>query len=429
MRVLYFTGAYRADSMASHTHGVLVAAIRARGIAIDILTTGPHDQPTPIAQSSDRHGTCVFALRPDRQLRDRVRRLWSARWYGFAPFLSYVAMLQHFFTPERRAAYDLVQVGMAFPYATMLGRALGSNAPPMIVNVTGGDVLADAAAHYGYARKRAAAAAMGRTLRAAALVEAISPLTAVHVETVYRCLPERIVVQAQQSAHEPLPHAAVATFRAAARARLRSAGTIPPGTIIVGLGRMLGIKGFDDVIRALPIIRQTHPDASAIFAGPARDETARAYATSLRRLASQLGVAHAVSVRPEIAPGEVPDLLASADLLVVPSLLDGLNMTGIEAGAFGTPCIVSAAAGLAAYVRQYNAGVVVPPRAPQQIARATSSLLREPVVWKQASAGAHEMATFFTLDRTADRFAAFYERVSQPTDGSSGASPRAAAMT
>jgi hypothetical protein len=88
VNVLYFTGAYRADSMVSQTHGDLVAALRDRGMAIEILTIGSPSHPQAMRTERDRHGTPVTYLRPHCNLPDRFRRAWSARWWQFAPLLS-----------------------------------------------------------------------------------------------------------------------------------------------------------------------------------------------------------------------------------------------------------------------------------------------------------------------------------------------------
>ncbi|MCA1723890.1 MAG: glycosyltransferase family 4 protein, partial [Thermomicrobia bacterium] len=361
MRVLYFTAAYRPDSMASHTHGDLVAALRARGVEMDILTISPADQRGGVAERRDRNGTLVFALSPDGGRMDRALRQWSAWYWGFPPFSGCLRAFRHFFTAERLAHYDILQFGMAYPYATIARLALRDmHPPPVIVNVTGGDILTNDETGYGYARRSMSHRAIERTFQWASCVQALSPLLAACATKEYRCPPERIAVQAQQSGHEPMPPEQISAFRAESRARLVTAGVIPHGKIIVGLGRMLGIKGFDDVIRALPDVLARHPDVTAMFAGPARDSVSREYAASLPALARECGVADQVIVRPEVAHAEVAALFAAANIVVVPSLLDGLNMTGVEAGAVGTPCIVSSAAGLATYIEQYGAGAVVP---------------------------------------------------------------------
>jgi len=412
VRVLYFTGAYRPDSMASHTHGDLVAALRQRGVTVDILTIGPADQGSAVDECHDRHGTHVFALRPGRGPLDRVLRQWSARRWRFAPFLSYTRIFRRFFTAERLAQYDLIQIGMAYPYATIVRRALHDAHPlPVIVNVTGGDILTDDETGYGYARNPASFRAIRATLQWATHVQTLSPLLAEHVVTRYGCSPDRVTVQAQQSGHEPLPPEQIPAFRAASRARLIVDGVVPDGRLVVGIGRMLGIKGFDDVIRALPGILEAQPDVFALFAGPARDPASRAYVASLLELARDLGVADHVIVRPQVAHADVAALFAAADIVVIPSLLDGLNMTGVEAGAVGTPCVVSDAAGLAIYIQQYDAGAVVPPRAPEKCTQAMTELLGCPDRWQAASAGARAMAGFFGLDRTADAFLAVYDHV------------------
>lgn len=412
MRVLYFTGAYRPDSMASHTHGDLVAALRQRGAMVDILTIGSADQEPAVDDFRDRHGTRVFALRPGRSPLDRVLRRWSAHRWGFAPFVSYTRIFRRFFTAERLAQYDLIQIGMAYPYATIVRRALCDTHPlPVIVNVTGGDILTDDETGYGYARKPASFRAIRATLQWATHVQTLSPLLAEEVVTRYGCSPDRITVQAQQSGLEPLPPEQIPAFRAASRARLVADGVIPNGRLVVGIGRMLGIKGFDDVIRALPGILAMQPDVFALFAGPARDPASRAYVASLLDLACDLDVADHVIIRPQVDHADVAALFAAADIVVIPSLLDGLNMTGVEAGAVGTPCVVSDAAGLSTYIQHYDAGMVVPPRAPEKCAQVMTELLGCPDRWRAASAGARAMAGFFGLARTADAFLAVYDRV------------------
>ena len=411
MRVLYFTGAYRPDSMVSHTHGELVAALRARDVAVEIATVGPSTQTQAVAQEADQYGTIVWSLSAPHAQYTRLARAYAARAWAFAPFGDIVRALRGFLTSERVAQYDLLHIGMAYPYATAFRHALRNRrSPPALVTITGGDVLTDEETGYGYGRVPITRIAIRRTLRWARLVQANSPLSAAVVEG-YGCPKERIVVQPPQSAHESVAADAVTAYRMRCRAELERDGAVPPGRVLIGVGRMVPIKGFDDVIRALPLIRAAHPEATLLFAGPARDKAASAYVASLRTLARSLGQEDAVRIVGQIPYEDVPRYFAAADLALIPSLLDGLNMTGVEAADVGTPSVVSAKAGLAAYVQQFGAGAVVPARDPAALAAAIIQLLDDRDEWQRASRNANRMAASFSLDCTADGVLALYERI------------------
>jgi glycosyltransferase involved in cell wall biosynthesis len=411
MRVLYFTGAYRDDSMVSHTHGELVAELRERGVAIELATFGAATQPAAVEQITDGYGTTVWSLRPARPALERLTRRYYARVWAFAPFGGLVAALKAFLTPERLAGYDLLHVGMAYPYATAFRHALRHHRyPPTLVTITGGDILTDDETGYGYGRLPITGVAIRRTLRWAAMVQANSPRSA-DVVAAYGCPPARIAVQPPQSPHEPLAAEAIPAYRARCRAELEREGAIPPGHLLVGIGRMVAIKAYDDVLRALPIIRATHPDTTVFLAGPARDRAAQAYVASLHDLSVSLGQQEHLRITGQIPFADVPRYFAAADLALIPSLLDGLNKTGIEAAAVGTPAIVSTEAGLAAYVEEFDAGALVPPRDPTALAAAIVQLLDDRAEWERASHNASRMAASFTLDRTADGVLLLYERI------------------
>ncbi|MDQ2785546.1 MAG: glycosyltransferase [Chloroflexota bacterium] len=411
MRVLYFTGSYRPDSMVSHTHGELVTALRARGVMVEIATVGAAMQAEEIESSTDRYGTTVWSLRLLRSRRQRLMNVYAARLWAFAPFGGLVAALKRFLTADRLANYDILHIGMAYPYATAFRHALHNCRTPLtLVTITGGDVLTNDETGYGYGRRRVPRVAIRRTLRWANLVQANSPQTAAAVER-YGCPNGHIVVQPPQTAHEPLAADAIPAYRARCREELEREGAIPRGPLLVGIGRMVAIKGYDDAIRALPLIRATHPDTTLLLAGPARDAAAQAYVASLRTLATSLGQHDSLRIMDQLPFEAVPHYFAAADLALIPSLLDGLNMTGVEAGAVGTPSVISAAAGLATSVDQFGAGSVVPPRDPAALAAAILSLLDDRTAWERASRGANHMATSFSLDRTADGVLGLYQRL------------------
>jgi glycosyltransferase involved in cell wall biosynthesis len=105
---------------------------------------------------------------------------------------------------------------------------------------------------------------------------------------------------------------------------------------------------------------------------------------------------------------DVGDLLVACDLLVMPSLHEGLGVAALEAMAAGRPVVASAVGGLAEAVVDGRTGALVPPNDPTGLADALEALLRDPV--RRAALGAagpQRIAERFS----ADAMVAEYERL------------------
>ena len=108
------------------------------------------------------------------------------------------------------------------------------------------------------------------------------------------------------------------------------------------------------------------------------------------------------------------DLYAGADLLLVSSLFEGLNKAGIEAGANGTPCIATGSTGLADYLLDDDAGLIVPPRDPVALAGAIVDLLADPERWARASDAAQRLAAGFSPTAIARALTPLYAEMLPP---------------
>ncbi len=98
-------------------------------------------------------------------------------------------------------------------------------------------------------------------------------------------------------------------------------------------------KGHAFLLDAFTTVLARHPDAFLVLAGdgPLRDP--------LQRRCEQLGIAQ--SVRFLGYRRDVPDLIAAADLLVLPSLAEGLPVTLLDATFAGTAIVATAVGGVA----------------------------------------------------------------------------------
>jgi glycosyltransferase involved in cell wall biosynthesis len=156
--------------------------------------------------------------------------------------------------------------------------------------------------------------------------------------------------------------------------------------VILFLSRIHETKGPDIAVRAFVQIAQRHPNAVFVLAG--NDEQGL-----ISRLRAQIEAAN-LSDR-VLTPGLVTgsrkiDLLARADVFVLPSIGEGLSMATLEALASGTPVIISRACNLP-IVDHAGAGAVVN-RTVEDFAQAMDRYLAGATLRKESGERAHHLA-------------------------------------
>lgn len=125
-----------------------------------------------------------------------------------------------------------------------------------------------------------------------------------------------------------------------------------PETILV-LARLMPAKGHRFLIDAAPAILQHFPHARFIFAGtPDQLESINTHIHQLE-LANQFEI---LGFR-----NDVPDLLAKADMFVMPSLAEGFSLSIIEAMAAGCLVVATQVGGAAEIIENGVNGFLVPP--------------------------------------------------------------------
>lgn len=141
---------------------------------------------------------------------------------------------------------------------------------------------------------------------------------------------------------------------------------------IMFLGRMVPDKGADVLLRAAGALGRS--DLEIVLVGSAgfeRDAALTPYEESLRRLATD--VRGSVVFERFVDRAAVPELLRTADVFVVPSRWpDPSPLTVGEAMASGLPLVGSRIGGIPEVVG--DAGLLVPPDAPAELAAALESL-------------------------------------------------------
>jgi glycosyltransferase involved in cell wall biosynthesis len=139
--------------------------------------------------------------------------------------------------------------------------------------------------------------------------------------------------------------------------------------LILSVGRLTEAKGFFDLLNAFKIIHSAHAGAALVIAGGGglRDElTVRMRELKIQNDVFLLG-----------SRDDVHRLLAAADIYVSSSLWEGTPVSVLEAMSAGLP-VVGTAVGEIPFLLDQDAGLLVPPNQPEQIAAAIISLLDSP---------------------------------------------------
>jgi len=145
---------------------------------------------------------------------------------------------------------------------------------------------------------------------------------------------------------------------------------------LVIVSRLVERKGIGNAICALARL----PDAELVVAGgpPASELASDPEARRFGALARRLGVEGRVRLLGRVDHARVPALLRSADVAVCVPWYEPFGIVPLEAMACGVPVVASAVGGLVDSVVHGETGLLVPPRDPEELARALRSLLADP---------------------------------------------------
>ena len=181
-------------------------------------------------------------------------------------------------------------------------------------------------------------------------------------------------------------------------------GIRPSDQIILFLGRLHPIKGVDLLIDAFARIADKHPNARLVLAGPDEIGVEDTLRTELatRNLGDRVNVVGMISGEARL------DLLARADLFVLPSMGEGHSMAILEALASATPVIISPECNMQ-IVDDVGAGAVVL-RDPARFAEAMSHFLSDPLRLEAARKSAYALARdHFSWTSVVDKLEAVYK--------------------
>jgi len=176
----------------------------------------------------------------------------------------------------------------------------------------------------------------------------------------------------------------------------------PPRVLFVG--RLVRNKGPQTLIRALPAVADAVPDikVTVIGTGPMRG--------TLDRLAVTEGVRDHVEFVDYVP--NMSDAMRTADVFCRPSLSEGMPLTVLEAMASGLPSVVTRISGTAELIDDGTTGVLVEPRAVNDVADGVQRLLANPDEARRIGRNARaEVVQNYDWGQRADRVFEVYRQV------------------
>lgn len=211
-----------------------------------------------------------------------------------------------------------------------------------------------------------------RSIRAAAAVLCVSEVWRQRLSTEHRIHAQRVTNGVDLERFTP--HADHHDADVA-----RHLGLWARGARVLAVGGVESRKNSRRLLAAFIALRRRRPDAQLIVAGGAsllpHDDEARAFRAEAAAAGLAIGVGQAI-----VTPGALPDawmpaLYRCADVVAMPSLLEGFGLAALEGLACGTPVAVSA---LAPFTEHFSDADVewADPLQPPSIAAALERALR-----------------------------------------------------
>ena len=165
--------------------------------------------------------------------------------------------------------------------------------------------------------------------------------------------------------------------------------------LVLAVGRLVPVKRFDVLMRALARVKQEHPDLEAVIVGEGYERPA------LEALRAELGATEWLQLPGRVDEDALVSWYRRAWVVASSSQREGWGMTLTEAAACGTPSVATNIAGHADAVLDGESGILVDDG--DDLAPALTRVLGDEVLRSRLSKGALARARWFTWEATARR--------------------------
>lgn len=154
------------------------------------------------------------------------------------------------------------------------------------------------------------------------------------------------------------------------------------------VGTSFLVKGGDQVLEALEIVRRKNPGVTLTIVGPASWPL-------------QTPIPQGVEFLGRVGPDQLTQIYRQHDLLVMPSRLEGFGKVFVEALSHGIPCIGRCDFAMPELIQPGLNGDLVESDDPEELARRILRVLGDEDIYRNCSAARREVSSTFNWDRAA----------------------------
>jgi glycosyltransferase involved in cell wall biosynthesis len=178
---------------------------------------------------------------------------------------------------------------------------------------------------------------------------------------------------------------------------------VPDGPVVCAVARLVPVKGLHHLIEAAPAVLRHCPAARFLLVGDGERRSALEAQARARGLQDRV-----------VFTGyreDVPSIMAGTDLVVLPSINEGMGRVLVMAMALGKPIVATRIGGVAELLGDGEAGLLVPPRDPAALAEAITSLLRDPQRERSLGEAGRRRAPRYSAEAMLTALAKLYREV------------------
>ncbi|MFH1623647.1 MAG: glycosyltransferase family 4 protein [Pseudomonadota bacterium] len=195
------------------------------------------------------------------------------------------------------------------------------------------------------------------------------------------------------------------TAKVNAEDKKKSLGLGPKGLVVGTVGWLLPIKGPTYLLKAMAQVWQSHPEIKLVFVGKGELED------ELRTEAFRMGVPEKV-----IFLGwrdDIPEIMQVLDILVLPSLNEGMGRVLLEAMAAGKPIVASNVGGIPDLVKDGHNGFLVNSGDANGLSSAIRKLIIDKKMRDEMGSRGRAMVKDYSVEKMVEKIDTLYSSLYQ----------------